>query len=80
MLAAECGSEEFLCRYTAVCILKDLICNGHDDCGDNSDELQHCNAAVSSEFLQFFLDQELISYRCTHLVILVLIVRRAVKL
>ena len=31
---------EFKCRND-VCISRELLCNGNDDCGDNSDESEH---------------------------------------
>ena len=35
------NAHEFTCQNGA-CVSGDLECDGHDDCGDNSDEIQPC--------------------------------------
>lgn len=37
-ILASCQDSEFRCRDTH-CIAYSKVCNGHDDCGDGSDEL-----------------------------------------
>lgn len=41
-----CKKDEFYCQNRH-CIYKEFLCNGVDDCGDNSDE-NNCN--LSSKF------------------------------
>ena len=36
----QCGQHEFRCR-NEMCVSSDFVCNGVNDCVDNSDEL-HC--------------------------------------
>ena len=33
-----CSEQEFQCVESGICINGGYICNGRDDCGDNSDE------------------------------------------
>lgn len=42
----QCHSSEFLCKNQK-CVLVGFICNGYNDCGDNSDE----DAALCSMYL-----------------------------
>ena len=36
-VALKCADDEFPC--VTVCITKDWVCDNHDDCGDNADEI-----------------------------------------
>ncbi|XP_015929058.1 uncharacterized protein [Parasteatoda tepidariorum] len=45
-----CMSNEFPCK-NGKCILKELACNGHNHCGDNSDNL-NCVPETNSDFNQ----------------------------
>ena len=36
-VARKCADDEFRC--VTVCITKDWVCDNHDDCGDNADEI-----------------------------------------
>ena len=36
-----CGSDEVMCEAGTACIMAELVCDGHPDCYDYSDEL-HC--------------------------------------
>ena len=33
-----CGESEFKCKDEKACVLRDVRCDGNDDCGDGSDE------------------------------------------
>lgn len=41
-LVAECRDVEYSCA-NGRCVSRDLLCNGRDDCGDLSDEIQACS-------------------------------------
>ena len=34
----ECHSQEFTCSTNKNCVFQAFVCDGEDDCGDNSDE------------------------------------------
>ena len=36
-----CESDEFQCG-NGICVLSSMVCDGDDNCGDESDELQGC--------------------------------------
>lgn len=46
----QCSDEEFRCPYLpyTLCVHYEKICDGHNDCGDGSDEL-NCNSAAIDE-------------------------------
>lgn len=47
-----CRADEFLCN-NSLCKLHFWVCDGEDDCGDNSDEVaEMCGMALY--FLEFF--------------------------
>ena len=41
VLSADCTNDEVACG-TAFCLPSKLMCNGVDDCGDNTDETTAC--------------------------------------
>ena len=43
-VALKCADDEFPC--VTVCITKDWVCDNHDDCGDNADEID-CDVITS---------------------------------
>ena len=43
-----CNSDEFECNNGS-CINNELLCNGVDNCGDNSDETQDCPCMVTED-------------------------------
>lgn len=48
-----CSDEEFTCNNNK-CITKRWVCDGDNDCGDNSDELNCGKVAVFSSFAKYF--------------------------
>lgn len=36
--ASKCKADEFQCKFTSGCILQTQVCDGQNDCSDNSDE------------------------------------------
>ena len=57
-LVGRCGEDQFLCE-NKVCVSLNLVCDGHDDCGDYTDELK-CGVDECKD------DEEA---RCSHLCI-----------
>lgn len=54
-----CSDEEFTCNNNK-CITKRWVCDGDNDCGDNSDELNCGKVAVFSPPVKhFFITQSL---------------------
>ena len=46
----ECLGTEFHCEVSKGCILKTWLCDLQDDCGDNSDEAEGCEAYHRTDF------------------------------
>lgn len=44
---AACRISEYPCRNNR-CVRLDRYCDGHDDCGDNSDEPPYCTGTLIS--------------------------------
>ncbi|CAL8125791.1 unnamed protein product [Orchesella dallaii] len=44
----ECAGNEFLCEDLGFCIPGSWVCDGQDDCGDNSDEDQDCPTTTTT--------------------------------
>ena len=45
MLLGECPMNHFNCTNNR-CVSHSGVCNGHNDCGDNSDEVQGCKGIM----------------------------------
>ena len=52
-LAANCDSSHFQC-INKRCIHAYLLCDGSDDCGDNSDESLGCNGMYPIRLRNYF--------------------------
>lgn len=41
-----CIPSEFSCADKSACLERHLVCNGHPDCDDSSDELPDCSEFI----------------------------------
>ena len=46
-----CQSWEWLCRKSNVCIQKNMVCDGYDDCEEGEDEIQGQDCKLDNEKL-----------------------------
>ena len=52
ILGNVCRLNQFKCDNKN-CIPRSFLCNGRDDCGDNSDEMQNCKRNTDKTFTTF---------------------------
>ena len=54
ILASPCPVSEHTCENLR-CVPKDKVCNGEDDCGDNSDEKDGCTRKYKKNLKQVYI-------------------------
>ena len=47
-----CGRDEFTCG-NGKCVPKDVLCDGLNQCGDATDEIQNCGRHTFSKYFSF---------------------------